>query len=49
MKLLSDDARKAAEDEDEGAFLDGAFCCRAADAGGAAGDHGGLSVQLLMA
>src|SRR6185312_9919522 len=35
----------AAEDEDEGAFLDEALCRRAADAGRAAGDHGGLSIQ----
>src|SRR3546814_10583378 len=34
-----------AVDEDERAFLDEALCRRAADAGRAAGDHGGLSVQ----
>jgi hypothetical protein len=35
----------AAEDEDEGTFLDEALCRCAADAGSAAGDHGGLSIQ----
>src|SRR3546814_11762750 len=35
----------AAEDEDEGALLDEAFCSGEADAGGATGDHGGLSLQ----
>ena len=35
----------AAEDEDEGALLDEALCRCAADAGSAAGDHGGLSIQ----
>src|SRR3546814_18319251 len=37
--------RPAAEDEDEGALLDEAFCSGEADAGGATGDHGGLSIQ----
>ena len=36
----------AAEDEDEGALLDEALCCGAADAGSATGDHGGLSIQV---
>jgi hypothetical protein len=35
----------AAEDEDEGAVLDEALCRGPADAGRAAGDHGGLSIQ----
>src|SRR6185312_2655331 len=35
-----------AVDEDEGAFLDEALRRREADAGGTAGDHGGLSIQL---
>jgi hypothetical protein len=35
----------AAEDEDEGAFLDEAFCSGEADAGGAARDDCGLSIQ----
>src|SRR6187401_1061901 len=35
----------AAEDEDEGALLDEALGCGAADAGSATGDHRGLSVQ----
>ena len=35
----------AAEDEDEGALLDEALCRGAADAGSAAGDDGGLSIQ----
>jgi hypothetical protein len=34
----------AAEDEDEGALFDETLCRRAADAGSAAGDHGGLSI-----
>ena len=34
-----------AEEEDEGALLDEALGCGAADAGSAAGDHGGLSIQ----
>src|SRR3546814_20972248 len=33
------------EDEDEGAFLDEALCSGEADAGSAAGDDGGLSIQ----
>src|ERR1700692_2019902 len=37
----------AAENEDEGALLDEALCCGAADAGSATGDHGGLSRQFL--
>jgi len=37
----------AAEDEDEGALLDEALCCGAADAGSATGDHGGLSIQSV--
>ena len=37
----------AAEDEDEGALLDEALCCGAADAGSATGDHGGLSIQSI--
>jgi hypothetical protein len=37
----------AAEDEDEGALVDEALCCGAADAGGAAGDHSGLSIQSV--
>jgi hypothetical protein len=37
----------AAEDEDESALLDEALCCGAADAGGATGDHGGLSIQSV--
>ena len=35
----------AAEDEDEGAFLDEALCRGEADAGSAAGDDGCLSIQ----
>jgi hypothetical protein len=37
----------AAEDEDEGALLDEALCCGAADAGSATGDHGGLPIQSV--
>src|SRR3546814_11430864 len=37
----------AAEDEDECAVLDEAFCRRDADAGGAAGNHGGFSVEFV--
>src|SRR6202035_4008080 len=37
----------AAEDENEGAFLDEALCRSAADAGSATGDHGGLSIQSV--
>ena len=35
----------AAEDEDEGTLIDKALCRSEADAGRAAGNHGGLSVQ----
>jgi len=35
----------AAEDEDEGPLVDEALCRGAADAGGATGDDGGLSIQ----
>src|SRR3546814_11556612 len=37
----------AAEDEDECAVLDEAFCRRDADAGGAAGNHGGFPIELF--
>ncbi len=37
----------AAEDEDEGAFLDETPGRGTADAGGAAGDHGGLAIQSV--
>src|ERR1019366_7745180 len=36
----------AAEDEDEGALLDEALCCGAADAGGATGDDCNFSFKL---
>jgi hypothetical protein len=36
----------AAEDEDKSAFVDKSPCRGAADAGSAASDHGGLSIQF---
>jgi len=36
----------AAEDEDEGALLDEALCCGAADAGSATGDDCNLTFKL---
>jgi hypothetical protein len=38
----------AAEDEDEGPFLDEALCRGATDAGSAAGDHGGFPFSLVL-
>src|SRR5205814_8012929 len=37
----------AAKDEDEGALVDEALCCGAADPGRATGDHGGLPIQSV--